>query len=253
MSSQDLQSLFKASQQDGLSHQSIDIMIHNLDAQTGLGCVGAQVDDLNTDDVTLLVVVLDQSSSMSGVQQDVIDSFNTMNRALADSRDADSILVSAWTFDSKPNLLFGYTPVSDVKDLTPQDYHPNGTTALYDAVMDAYTGIVAYGQDLRNNGIRTRAIVVTLSDGGDNSSTQTASTVRSLSQDLLRQEIYTLAFVGFGDDQQMRGIAKSMGMPSVMTAQHSASEIRRVLNVVSGSVIRASQGQIGSSGGGFFS
>ena len=74
--SNDLQSLFGDSQQSGMSHQSIDLMVQNLDGQTGLGCVGAQVDDLNTDDVTLVVLVMDESGSMSGVRADVIDAFN---------------------------------------------------------------------------------------------------------------------------------------------------------------------------------
>ncbi|MEO0564428.1 MAG: hypothetical protein AAF125_20155, partial [Chloroflexota bacterium] len=99
MSSGDIQALFQSSQQSGMSRQSVDLMVQNLDAQMGLGCVGAQVDDLNTDDVTLLVIILDQSSSMSGVRQDVIDGFNQMTRALADSKASDSILMSAWTFD----------------------------------------------------------------------------------------------------------------------------------------------------------
>ena len=44
-----------------------------LDGQAGLGCVGAQVDDLNTDDVTLLSVIIDMSSSMDSVRDAVID------------------------------------------------------------------------------------------------------------------------------------------------------------------------------------
>jgi hypothetical protein len=155
MSSGDLQSLFQSSQQSGMSRQSVDLMVQNLDAQTGLGCVGAQVDDLNTDDVTLLVMIIDQSSSMGSVSNDVIDSFNQMTRALADSKAADSILMSAWTFDNQPNLLFGYTPIESVKDLNANTYQPSGATALYDAVMDGFTGIVAYGQQLRDSGIRT--------------------------------------------------------------------------------------------------
>lgn len=252
MSSNDLQALFQSSQQNGMSHQSIDLMVQNLDGQAGLGCVGAQVDDLNTDDVTLLSVILDQSSSMSGLQNDVIDAFNEMTRALADSKAADSILMSVWKFDNDSSLLFSYTPIDQVKDLTSNDYQPNGATALYDATMDGFTGIVAYGQDLRNNGIRTRSIVVVISDGGDNVSSHTAAAVKTISQDLLRQEIYTLAFVGLGDEPYFRQIAGEMGFPEVLTTTNTASEIRRALNMISGSVIRTSQGTIAPNSNSFF-
>lgn len=252
MSSNDLQALFQASQQNGMSHQSVDLMVQNLDGQAGLGCVGAQVDDLNTDDVTLLSVILDQSSSMSSVRNDVIDAFNEMSRALSDSKAAESILMSAWAFDNDSKLLFSYTPIDQVKDLTSKDYAPSGATALYDATMDGFTGIVAYGQDLRNNGIRTRSIVVVISDGGDNVSSHTASSVKTVAQDLLRQEIYTLAFVGLGDEGYFRQIATDMGFPEVLTTSNTASEIRRALNMISGSVIRTSQGMIAPNSNSFF-
>lgn len=252
MSSNDLQSLFQSSQQSGMSRQSVDLMIQNLDAQTGLGCVGAQVDDLNTDDVTLLVMILDQSGSMGRVQQDVIEAFNEMTRALADSKAADSILMSAWTFDNQPKLLFGYTPIENVKDLTEKEYKPYGATALYDATLDGFTGIVAYGQDLRNAGIRTRAIVVVISDGEDNVSSHTTSAVKTVADDLIRQEFYTLAFVGLGKETHFNKIAANMGFNNVLTTANTASEIRRALNLISGSVIRTSQNQIAGNTNNFF-
>jgi uncharacterized protein YegL len=251
MSSQNLRSLFK-NQPSGLSHQSIDLMVQNLDGQAGLGCVGAQIDDLNTDDVTLLVVIMDSSGSMSGVRNDVIDAFNQMSRALSDSKASDSILMSAWTFDDKPKLLFGYTPIDQVKDLTPAIYQPTGATALYDAVLDGFTGIVGYGQDLRNNGIRTRCLVVVISDGGDNVSSHTAAGVKTVAQDLIKQEFYTLAYIGLGDASTFKTIADSMGFGEVLTVGTSAGDIRRALNMLSGSVIRASQGIVNTGGNAFF-
>lgn len=250
--STDLQSLFKDSSTNGMSRQSVDLLIQNLDGQAGLGCIGAQVDDLNTDDVTLLSVIIDQSSSMGSVQNDVIDAFNQMTRALNDSKAADSIIMSTWTFDNDSHLLFGYTPIDQVKDLTNVEYCPSGATALYDAVLDGFTGIVGYGQDLRNNGIRTRSIVVVISDGADNVSNNTAAAVRTVAQDLIKQEFYTLAFVGLGDAPTFTQIAKSMGFPNVLTTQNSPSEIRRTLNMISGSVIRTSTAQVMTTGNNFF-
>lgn len=252
MSSNDLQSLFQNSQQAGMSHQSIDLMVQNLDGQAGLGCVGAQVDDLNTDDVTLVSVIIDESSSMSSVRDDVIDAFNQMCRALSDSKASDSILMSVWTFANDPKLLFGYTPIDSVKDLTASDYAPGGATALYDATLNGFTGIVGYGQDLRNNGIRTRSIVVVISDGEDNMSGQTAHSVKTVADDLIRQEIYTLAFIGMGSPGVFQSIATGMGFPEILTIQNSASEVRKALNLVSGSIIRTSTGQINPGTNSFF-
>ena len=250
--SNNLQSLFQNAQSSGLSQQSVNLLVQNLDGQAGLGCVGAQVDDLNTDDVTLLVTIIDQSGSMDGVRDAVIDAFNQMTRALHDSKARDSILMSCWTFDDKPHLLFGYTPIDSVPDLTRKTYAPNGSTALYDAVLDGFTGIVGYGQDLRNGGIRTRCIVAVISDGADNSSGRTTAAVKTVASDLLKQEFYTLAFVGFGDQASFTKIAADMGFPSILTASNTASEIRRALNLISGSVIRASQTRVMPGANSFF-
>lgn len=250
--SNDLQSLFHDSQQDGMSQQSVDLMIQNLDGGAALGCVGAQVDDLNTDDVTLLVTIIDQSSSMDTVRDDVIDAFNHMTRALNDSKASDSILMSCWTFSDRPQLVFDYTPINRVADLTRQTYDPDGATALYDAVLDGFTGIVAYGQELRNNGIRTRCIVVVISDGDDNVSKQTEAAVRTVADDLIRQEIYTLAYVGLGDAKFFKPMAARMGFPNVLTVSSTASDVRKALNMVSGSVIRASQTTVTTGGGNTF-
>jgi Mg-chelatase subunit ChlD len=250
--STNLQSLFHDSQQDGMSQASVDLLIQNLDGQTALGCVGAQVDDLNTDDVTLLVTIIDQSSSMSPVRDEVIDAFNQMTRALSDSKARDSILMSCWTFSDRPTLVFDYTPIAAVKDLTCQTYEPDGATALHDAILNGFTGLVAYGQELRNNGIRTRCLVVVISDGGDNVSSKTEAAVRTVADDLIKQELYTLAFVGLGDASFFNQIAARLGFPNVLTVGSSASDIRRALRMVSGSVIRASQAVVPTVGSSFF-
>lgn len=251
--STELQNLFRNTTQSGMSRQSVDLLIQNLDGQAALGCIGAQIDELNTDDVTLVALILDESSSMENVRNDVIDAFNTMTRALADSKSRDSILLSAWKFSDESRLLFNYTPIEQVKDLTLAQYAPNGMTALYDATLDGITGAVGYGQDLRNAGIRTRSIIVVLSDGGDNSSRTTAANIRAVSEDLIKQEIYTLAFIGLGDEAYFSGIASGMGFPEVITSANTGSEIRKALHLVSGSVIRASQNQINSGSNSFFS
>lgn len=252
MSSQNLSSLF-TSTPNGLSQQSVGLLIQNLDGAAGLGCVGANVDNLNTDDVTLLSVILDESGSMSAVQSDVIDAFNQMTRALFDSKSRDSILVSAWAFSDRAKLLFNYTPIDQVPDLTFAQYSPHGNTALFDATIDGFTGIVGYGQNLGMSGIRSRRIVVVLSDGADNASKRSSAAVNTIAQDLLKQEIYTLAFIGLGSDPALfQKIASDMGFPALLTASNSASEIRRALKVVSQSVQTLSQGTVSNNNNGFF-
>jgi hypothetical protein len=220
-----------------LSQQASMVLVDNLDAVALAGCNGIGLDEIDVDDVTLVAVALDQSSSMSGYRQDVIDGFNQMLKALSDSRQSDSILVSAWNFSDRSQLLHSYIPVTKLAGLNSNDYYPNGSTALYDTLLHVMAGMVAYGQMLRDNGVRTRCVMVVFSDGQDCASRAAAGQVKTVSEALLAQEIYTLAYVGFGGGN-LKQIADEVGFPAVLTAQASAREIRRVFHQVSASIIR---------------
>jgi uncharacterized protein YegL len=247
----DILDLFSSAvKEEGFDAGASLILVDNLDTIAMAGCAGTDVDQLNSDDVTLVAVVLDQSSSMHGSSPAVLAGYNTMLEALKDSRQADSILISTWKFSDNSELLFSYTPVTQLGKLTAHDYTPTGSTYLYSTVLDVMTGLVAYGQHLRINGVRTRCVVVVFSDGEDNMSRVTAHDVKTVSDALMAQEIYSLAYVGFGGSD-LRRIADAIGFPSIITASTDASEIRRIFHQVSQSVIRASQMTVGT-GNSFF-
>jgi len=251
----EVRDLFKSAVSVGdLSGKSAEVLIENLDDTNIMGCLGAGVDDLSTDDVTLCGVVLDMSGSMTDVRKVVIEAFNSMMQSMKDSKQEESILVSAWIFDDQPELLFGYTPVARVQELTEKEYFPRGSTALYDAQLNALTGLVAYGQQLRDRGIRTKSIVVVLSDGADNRSQTRDSKVKKVADDLTARETYALAFAGFitGEPVDFRLIAQNTGFPSIITVDSTPSEVRRIFGLVSKSVIKVSQTQVGKDKSSFF-
>lgn len=247
---QDIHDLFGDAQAEGFDSSASMILVDNLDAVALAGANGASLDEINTDDVTLAAFVLDASGSMSGVRRDVIDGFNLMLETFNGSKGADSILVSAWSFNDAPVLHYSYTPAPLVAPMTLKEYTPDGSTALYDTLLHVMTGMVAYGQTLRNNGVRTRCVIVAMSDGDDNVSRANAHQVKTVSESLLAQEIYTLAYAGFGSNN-LQQIANAVGFPSIITAGSSPSEIRRIFKQVSTSLIRQSQSSIGA-GNGFF-
>jgi hypothetical protein len=115
-------------------------------------------------------------------------------------------------------------------------------------VLGAMTGLVAYGQRLWDEGVPTRRVLFVLSDGEDNASRSTASTVRSAASALAKQEAYTLAYAGFGSID-VAAQARAIGFAHVIGAAATDGEIRRVFRQVSQSVIRVNQGATAS---GFF-
>ncbi len=243
-----LQELFSNAQDEGLSAHAAGILVNNLSTATTAGAQGASVDDLAGDEVTLFVEVLDKTGSMAVFTDDVIFGYNEHIEALVESKAADSILMSTWVFDQSSTLLHGYLPLTSVPRLDRSTYRPGGNTALYDAILDAFTSVVAYSQSLRDAGVRTKIVVVVVSDGDDNASYNTATSVATVAQELLNQEYYTLAFIAFG--MNGNSVASRLGFPSENTKDFNADrhDLRLAFGTISKSVIRASQTTIGQQG-----
>ncbi|MBI4136646.1 hypothetical protein HY469_01135 [Candidatus Roizmanbacteria bacterium] len=245
MNTGDVQSLFQSAQEEGLSIEAAGILVNNLNGVTVAGAAGAQVDDLAGDEATLYVRIIDKTGSMKRFTQNVIDAGNEQIQALERSKASDSILMSTWVFNETSTLLHSYQPLATVVQLDRNNYDPDGMTALYDAVLDGITSAVAYTQTLRDAGIRVKVVIVIVSDGEDNTSSHTVAQVRTVIKNLLRQEIYTVAFVAFGTEGTR--IADEMGIPqqNVLDEKADAHAIRSAFDTVSKSVIRASQTTIG--------
>lgn len=245
--SQNIQNLFDNAQADGLSKAATEVLVNNLNATTIAGATGATIDELAGDHNTIFVEVLDATGSMLKDRDTVIKAYNEQLQALKDSKAADSILMSTWTFNETSTLSHGYLTLDKVPKLSHASYSPQGNTALFDAILDAFTGAVAYSQFLRDAGNTVKVVVVVISDGYDNYSKASANKVKTVAKELLNQE-YTLAFVAFGING--KSVATKIGFPAanVLDETSDPSGWRRALGTVSKSVIRASQTMIGKTG-----
>jgi hypothetical protein len=243
--------------QNMISAAAADIMLEDLDDIAAAGATGVDVDDIDSEEATLVVVAIDASSSMSPYQKDVIAAYNEQFLApLQASKQADNIYVTLWVFSSgvrlEPcRLIHGYKPVKNAPKIDQKIYEPDGATPLNMAVHRSLTGLVSYGQQLRDAGTNTKCIAVVLTDGEDNDSAGfTDSKIKQLSDDLLRQEYYILSYIFFGPDAAAKNQATRIGFPErhMITANLSDSEIRRIFGTVSASVITASKSSVSSSG-----
>lgn len=241
--STDTEKLFEDAQDEGLSKSASLVLVENLNALTIAGAQGATIDEIAGDEVTITCVVLDETGSMTSNHQAVVDAYNEMVKYLKESKSADDIILGTWMFNEMSRLHHDYLLLDNAPELGKSDYNPDYSTALFDAALDALTGVIAYSQTLRNSGIRTKVVVVVFTDGGDNISRHTARDVRVVTDSLIDQEYYTLALVAFGGSFA-RQVAAEMGFPNVLEVGSTASEIRRAMGTVSKSVVRASQTKI---------
>jgi hypothetical protein len=232
-----------------ITQASAQVITGNLGALVLAGAAGKDLEDISASDVTLVTLLIDQSSSIAsrGLEQAVRDGQNALLDAFAGAQERDAMLVACWTFDSSMDVLHSYVPVDEATRLDATNYRAKGSTRLYDTWCDALSANVAYAQRLRDGGTPTRSVVVVVTDGEDVGSTRAAGHCARLSKDLLASELFTLAFVGVGRDVDFEQVAKAMGVPSgcvLVQKDATASGLRRAFQLVSRSAIRASQGRV---------
>lgn len=254
MSSQQIvsQSIQSAVSSGQISSTTAETMLESLDDVAIAGCHGIAVDELDSEEVTLVSVIIDASGSMISHRNTVIDAYNNQFlKPIQGAKNAKSILVSTWIFSrlmtgDNVRLVHGYTPVPDCPKLTKKEYNPDGETPLNDAVYKGLTGQTVYGQTLIDGGSRVKHIVVVLTDGAENASQIPATKVRALSEELLNRETYVLSYIFFGDDSQGAANAKKIGFPAQhrLTVGLDDAAIRRIFGTVSASVISTSQAKV---------
>lgn len=235
---------------DGLAPEAGDVLVANLDETVLAGCLGTSAEDLDATEATLVCVVLDMSGSMEPWRDAVIEAYNGMLEALRGAKGAGAIVLSTWTFADSPSLICAYRPVAAQAPLCRREYEPGGTTALFDTLLGCMTGLVAYGQQLADNGVPSKRVLFVLTDGDDNASRSRAQDVRTAARALVAEEAFTLAYAGFGSGDLARQ-ASAVGFPTVVTTRATASELRRIFKQVSASVIRVSQTAAGPAPGFF--
>ena len=83
------------------------------------------------------LIIIDESGSMQSIKKQAIDSVNetiqTIRLAQTKYEDQEHY-VSLITFNNDVKTVYDCVPVSEVKELTTENYHPDCCTALYDAM-----------------------------------------------------------------------------------------------------------------------
>lgn len=209
-----------------------NIVIDGLDENYA---TNADIDEIEAANVLLADFIIDASGSMDSYETIMQDCLEHYKNAIANSKQADEMLVSKTLF-SETIVTGGYVVPEDFDS----SYSTYGCTRLYDAIIERRQRLLDYMEQLRNNGTNVRACMVILSDGKDNVSRNTVGDARQAVLDLTTKEI-TVAFIAFGDEA--KGIASSLGIKDKNTIEvdNNESELRRIIALVSKSAISASK------------
>ena len=120
-------------------------------------------------DTLELVFILDQSGSMSGLEEDTIGGFNSILEKQRDNKEND-VVVSVVLFNNKTDVIYNRVPIEDVKPLSKSKYVVGGSTALLDAVGGAIDHITRVHNLLGVKNTPNQTLFVITTDGHENAS-----------------------------------------------------------------------------------
>ena len=173
---------------------------------------------------THYLLILDESGSMDSTRQTTLDGLNEQIQAInkLESKYKDhKYFINILKFDNEFTDLVIDTPVSKVRKFTLDDYKPDASTALRDAI--------GYGVNRLNEKIKSKvesgeakALVIILTDGEENSSRNySPAQIKELITRLDSTNMWTFTFIGANQDSVTT--AGSYGIHASNVANYSAS------------------------------
>lgn len=118
-------------------------------------------------DLTELVIIIDKSGSMHGLEQDVVGGYNSL---IDEQKKEGKTIVTTIFFNDQIQFVHEGVDIKEVKPLDGRSYQPCGCTALLDAIGDAISLIKAKHSKLKENELPEHTIFSIMTDGLENAS-----------------------------------------------------------------------------------
>ena len=118
--------------------------------------------------LTELVMIIDRSGSMSGLEADTIGGFNSMIEK--QKKEEGEAYVSVVLFDDRSEVLYDRIDIQKVEPVNDKQYYVRGCTALLDAVGSAIHHIGNVHKYAREENVPEKTIMIITTDGMENAS-----------------------------------------------------------------------------------
>lgn len=149
--------------------------------------------------VTELVFILDRSGSMNGLERDTIGGFNSLIEK--QKKQDGKCYVSTVLFDDVSEVLYDRVELTEIKQMTEDDYTVRGCTALLDAIGGAIKHIANIHKYARVEDVPEHTMFVITTDGMENASRKYDSkTVKELIERQKESAGWEFLFLGANID-----------------------------------------------------
>ena len=117
--------------------------------------------------LTELVIIIDRSGSMHGLEQDVVGGFNSL---IKEQKKEGDTTVTTLFFNDFTEFVHTSVDIKKIEPLKNEDYRPRGRTALLDAIGDAVNFVKAKHAKLKDKDLPKNTIISIMTDGLENAS-----------------------------------------------------------------------------------
>ena len=172
----------------------------------------------NKNNITELVFIIDRSGSMSGLESDTIGGFNSLVKK--QKKEDGQCYVSTVRFSDRSKVIHDRVSISDIKEMTEDDYCPNGCTALIDAIGGAIKHISSVHRYIRPEDVPEHTMFVITTDGLENSSHNYSS--KEVKKMVREKEKEGWEFLFIGANIDSVETAQSFGISSDRAVNYNA-------------------------------
>ena len=169
--------------------------------------------------ITESVFILDRSGSMAGLEGDTIGGFNSLIEK--QRRQEGKCYVSTVLFDNVSEVLHDRVELSEIRNMTEDDYTVRGCTALIDAIGGAIHHIANIHKYARPEDVPEHTMFVIMTDGMENASRRyDGKTIKKLIEK--EQSKYGWEFLFIGANIDAVTTAKSYGIAAQNAVDYHA-------------------------------
>ena len=169
--------------------------------------------------LTELVMILDRSGSMCGLEADTIGGFNSMIER--QKKEEGEVYVSTVLFDDEIDVIYDRVDINKIEPMTDKQYYVRGCTALLDAVGGAISHIGNVHKYARSEDVPEKTIFVITTDGLENASRRyTYSDVRRMIE--RQKDRYHWEFIFLGANIDAAAEARKFGISESRAARYEA-------------------------------
>lgn len=207
-----------------------------------------KIDQLGATEYTLVTIAQDASGSVQPYAKEMEKCLKTILESCKKSPRAENLLLRLIKFNNRLDEVHGFKMLNTID---PKDYdnilNPDGGTALFDAVQSSIEATNDYGAILTGQDFSVNAILFIISDGDDNESRATPTSVKKAIEKVVKDEKLeqiTVVLVGVGDN--VAGYLQDFQTKANITqfiniGEANAGKLAKLANFVSRSISSTSK------------